>query len=123
MTDLIYKSEYYEIVNAAIEVRRVLGHGFLEKVYENALAIELRERGFQVETQHPISVAYRERPVGDCYADLLVNGEIICELKCAKAITDEHIAQTLNYLKATGKRLAIILNFHRGGVEHKRLVM
>ena len=79
-----------------------MGFGFLEKVYENALVVELREKGFQVEQQKPITVHYRGETVGEYYADILVNGEIILELKAGKSIANEHIAQTLNYLKATG---------------------
>ncbi len=123
MEKILFKEESYEIVGAAIEVWKTLGYGFLEKVYENALAIELRERNCRVEQQKPVKVYYHGQVVGDYVADIVVNDTILLELKSAEAIADEHIAQTLNYLKATGMRLAIILNFGPDKLEHKRLVM
>lgn len=123
MSELLFKEEYYEIVNAAIQVRKTLGYGFLEKVYENALLIELRKRGLTAQQQKPISVFYEGQVVGDFYADILVNDQIILELKVGEAIAKEHIAQILNYLKATGIRLGILLNFGPKGVEHKRYVV
>jgi len=123
MENIIFKEESYEIVGAAIEVWKTLGYGFLEKVYENALAIELRERNCRVEQQKPVKVYYHGHVVGDYVADIVVNDTILLELKSAETIADEHIAQTLNYLKATGIRLAIILNFGPDKLEHKRLVM
>jgi len=123
MSELLFKEEYYEIVNAAIQVRKTPGYGFLEKVYENALLIELRKRGLTAQQQKPISVFYEGQVVGDFYADILVNDQIILELKVGEAIAKEHIAQILNYLKATGIRLGILLNFGPKGVEHKRYVV
>jgi len=122
MTKLIFKEEYYQIVNSAINVWKTLGYGFLEKVYENALYIELNESNFQVEQQKAIKVYYNNKIVGDYCADLLVNNKILLEIKTCKAIAKEHIAQVLNYLKATGIRLGIILNFGPEKLEHKRLV-
>ena len=122
MTKLIFKEEYYQIVNLAINVWKTLGYGFLEKVYENALYIELRESNFQVEQQKTIKVYYNNKIVGDYCADLLVNNKILLEIKTCKVIAKEHIAQVLNYLKATGIRLGIILNFGPEKLEHKRLV-
>lgn len=123
MEKIVFKEESYEIVGAAIRVWKSLGHGFLEKVYENALAIELRNRECRVEQQKPIKVYYEGHVVGDYLADIVVNDSILLEIKCAKAIADKHVAQTLNYLKATGIRLGVILNFGPEGLEHKRLVM
>ncbi len=122
MTDLLFKDECYRIVGAAIRVRKTLGYGFLEKVYENALGIELLAEGFRVEQQKPVRVFYNGTMVGDYVADVIVNGEILLELKSAKSLTDEHQAQVLNYLAATGMRLAILLNFGPTGLDHKRLV-
>jgi GxxExxY protein len=123
MANILYKEQSYEIVGAAIQAWKTLGYGFLEKVYENALAIELRKRNCRVEQQKPVEVYYDGHVVGDYVADIVVNDTILLELKSAEAIADEHIAQTLNYLKATGIRLAIILNFGPEKLEHKRLVM
>ena len=120
---IIFKEESYEIVGAAIRVWKTLGYGFLEKVYENALVIELRKRDFRVEQQEPVKVLYEDQLVGDYVADIVVNDAILLEIKSAQFIADEHVAQTLNYLKATGIRLGIILNFGPEQLEHKRLVM
>ena len=104
-------------------MHNVLGPGFLEKVYENALMIELGKRGIVAEQQKPIAVHYEGHVVGDYFADIIVADRIILELKAAKAIDDSHIAQTLNYLKATGLRLGLILNFGPSKMEFKRIVL
>lgn len=111
LKDLIYKEEFYEIKQACIEVRKILGNGFLEKVYENALKKELERQGFKIEQQKEILVYYKDFVVGQYFADLIVNEKIIIELKCATEITSLHKAQLLNYLKATGYKLGIIINF------------
>jgi GxxExxY protein len=120
---ILYKEESYKIFAAAIQVWKTLGYGFLEKVYENALAIELRGRGMVCEQQKPVKVHYSGYIVGDYMADIVVDGKIILELKSARAIDDAHIAQTLNYLKATGLRLALILNFGPEKMESKRMIL
>jgi len=123
MTELIYKDEYYRIVECAIKVWKTLGYGFLEKVYENALAIELRKNGFDVQQQVPVKVHYESDIVGEYIVDIQVNGEIVVEVKTCKAVANEHRSQTLNYLKATQKPLAVLLNFGPTLKEHKRLVL
>ncbi len=120
---ILYKDLSYEIVSAAIEVWKTLGYGFLEKVYENALMIELHQRKISCEQQHSIRVRYKGENVGDYIGDIVVNGEIILELKSAKTIDDAHIVQTLNYLKATSLRLGLILNFGPYKLEFKRVVL
>lgn len=120
---ILYKEESYKIFAAAIQVWKTLGYGFLEKVYENALAIELRGRGMVCEQQKPLKVHYSGYIVGDYMADIVVDGKIILELKSARAIDDAHIAQTLNYLKATGLRLGLILNFGPERMESKRMIL
>lgn len=120
---ILFKEESYEIVGAAIRVWKTLGYGFLEKVYENALVIELRKHDFRVQQQTPVKVHYEGQIVGDYVADIVVNDAILLEIKSAQLIADEHVAQTLNYLKATGIRLGIILNFGPERLDHKRLVM
>lgn len=99
------------VIGAYYHVYNTLGYGFLEKVYEHALTLELRSRGFAVATQHPITVWYKGIPVGEYFADLLVNECVIVELKSAVALTDADEAQLINYLKATGIEVGLLLNF------------
>ena len=110
------------IIGAAFKVSNELGIGFLEKVYENALAHELRKAGSDISQQVGVAVRYDGVVVGEYFVDLLVEREVIVELKHAKALTDAHLAQTLNYLKATGKQLALIINFGTSRVQVKRVV-
>ena len=111
------------IITCVYRVSNTLGSGFLEKVYENALAIELRKNGLKVEQQHPIRVFYSSEPVGDFAADLLVEDCVIVELKAARSLDDIHSAQCLNYLKATGLTICLLVNFGRPRVEIKRLIL
>lgn len=99
------------IINAFYKVYNELGFGFLEKVYENALALELESTGLRVGRQRPIKVHYLGRQVGDYYADLMIEGLVIIELKCAEALCEAHEAQLLNYLKATDIEVGLLLNF------------
>ena len=99
------------------------GGGFLEKVYENAMAVELTSRGINVEAQKDIQVYYKGSLVGTYIADLLVKGDVIVELKSVEILTEVHEAQLLNYLKATGKQLGLLINFGKSKVEHKRFVV
>ena len=98
------------------------GGGFLEKVYENALVMELREVGPKIAQQSPVKVHYKGESVGDYVADILVEGQIILEVKAVKHIDEVHQAQLLNYLKATGLKLGLLLNFGSLRLEIKRLV-
>jgi GxxExxY protein len=102
-------------------VLNTLGAGFLEKVYENALAHELRKSGLTVAQQQAITVTYDGVVVGDYSVDLLVEGTIIGELKAIKALDKTHMAQCLNYLKATGLRLCLLLNFGNPRLEIQRV--
>ena len=99
------------IVKAFYYVYGELGIGFLEKVYENALALELRERGFQVQQQLPVKVFFKEQEVGDYFADLMVEETILVELKVVETLMHKHEAQLLNYLKASEINLGLLLNF------------
>ena len=110
------------IIGAAFQVSNTLGCGFLEKVYENALAYELRKHGYQVEQQFYINVRYDNVVVGQYVADLLVDNEVLVEIKAIKCFDDIHVAQCLNYLKATGKTICLLLNFGSPKVEVKRIV-
>jgi GxxExxY protein len=109
-------------IACAYSVSNKLGCGFLEKVYENALAHELRKAGLAVVQQHPVQVLYDGVVVGDYVADLLVADEILLELKAVKAFDEIHSAQCLNYLRATGKRVCLLINFAKPKVEVKRFV-
>jgi GxxExxY protein len=120
---ILYGEKSYQLVAATIQVWKTLGYGFLEKVYENALAFELRKRSIGVELQKPLKVQQEGCTVGDYVADMVVDGKIIVELKSAKAIDPTHVAQTLNYLKATGLRLGLILNFSPKELQFKRVVL
>jgi GxxExxY protein len=117
-----YNSLTDQIIGCAFTVANKLGVGFLEKVYENALAIELKKAGLKVCCQYPIKVHYEGFLVGDYVADMVVNDEIVLELKAVKSFEDSHLAQCLNYLKATGKRLALLINFGNSKTQIKRVI-
>ena len=112
-----------QILGYAVEVIRTLGCGFLEKVYENALSIELQHTGLNARQQAPIPVRYRGQDVGEYYADILVDDRVILELKTAKMLDRSHQAQLLHYLKATGFRTGLLLNFGRPTLGIKRMVL
>jgi GxxExxY protein len=113
----------YAINGAVFEVNRILGSGFLEKVYENALLVELKQNGIKAQTQAPIKVTYKEAVVGDYIADILVDDRVIVELKTVERIERIHEAQLLNYLKATGIKVGLLVNFKNAKAEIKRLVL
>jgi GxxExxY protein len=96
-SDLRFGEITEKIIGCAFDVINELGTGFLESVYEKAMAITLQEMGFRVQCQHPIHVHFRQRIIGEFYADLFVEGKVIVELKAAKAIAPEHQAQIINY--------------------------
>jgi GxxExxY protein len=100
-----------DIINAFYKVYNTLGYGFLEKVYENALALELAERGHIVKQQLPIQVYYEGKAVGEYFADMLIDDKVLLELKAVESIAKEHEAQLLNYLKATKIEIGLLLNF------------
>ena len=112
----------YKIRGAIFEVNRILGHGFLEKVYENALMIELPKRGLSAECQVPIEVEYKGEIIGEYFADIIVDGQVILELKSIDSLQKVHEAQLLNYLKATGYRIGLLVNFTYPKAEIKRFV-
>ncbi|MDG5467614.1 GxxExxY protein [Deltaproteobacteria bacterium IMCC39524] len=110
-----------EVLGACFEVANELGSGFLESVYEKALLIALRKKNISVVTQAPVTVTFRGQQVGSFFADLLVEDEVIVELKAVKALVPEHLAQVINYLKATGLETALLVNFGSRKVEYRRL--
>ena len=125
MTDLLLKDEVYAIVGAAIEVHRELGPGFLEAVYQEALEIELKERGIPFERQKVLAISYKGHRLAKEYvADLICFGQIVVELKAIEQLSGKDEAQALNYLKATGLRVSLLINFgSHGKLEWKRFVL
>ena len=111
------------VIGAAYKVSNTLGSGFLEKVYENALAIEIRKSGLQVVQQQQIQVKYEGAIVGEFVGDLLVQNEVLIELKAAKSLDEIHLAQCLNYLKATGLKVCLLINFGNPRIEIKRVML
>ena len=110
-----------KVIGAFYEVYNVLGHGFLEKVYEVALAVEFSRRGLKFGRQFPIQVCYKGEDVGNYVADFLVEGEVIVEVKAMIGIGGGEEAQLLNYLKATGKSVGLILNFGKKAEVRRRI--
>lgn len=110
-SNLVYGDVTDEIIKQYYHVYNTLGYGFLEKVYENALRVSLSKNGFDVKQQWPIEVHFEQEPVGDYFADLLIDNRVIVEVKAADAISPKHEAQLVNYLKATGMQVGLLLNF------------
>jgi len=113
----------YEINGAIFEVNKILGSGFLEKVYEHALMVELRNRGLVAENQVPVNVRYKGKLVGEYFADIIVENQVILEIKSIESLQKIHEAQLLNYLKATGHKIGLLVNFTHPKAEIKRFVM
>jgi GxxExxY protein len=112
-----------QIMKAAFEVSNTLGCGFLEKVYENALALELRATGLEVQQQVPIRVLYRNETVGEYCADMVVENAVLVETKATEKDSPVFVAQTLNYLKATRLPVALLLNFGQPRLSYRRLLL
>ena len=122
MNLLAHEELTQEIIGSAFEVHNTLGYGFLERVYQKALQAELVARGLSVEIEYPIKVSYKGNPVGEYFADLLVNKTVIIELKTATEYNPKDEPQLLNELKATGIQIGLLINFGRTKVGFKRLV-
>lgn len=120
--ELLFKDEVFAIVGAAMEVHSQLGPGFLEAVYHAALKLELTARGIPFESEKPLSIYYKGRKLSTEYqADLVCYGKIVVELKALDRLSGKEEAQVLNYLKATGFRVGVLINFgSRGKLEWKR---
>src|SRR6266700_4068647 len=112
-----------KVLGAAFEVSNILGSGFLEKVYHRALLTELRMRGIRVTGEVSFTVTYKGHSVGEYFADLLVEDVLVVELKCAERLANEHTAQCLNYLRASGLTLCLLVNFQKPKVEWRRIVL
>lgn len=110
-----------KIINAFYKVYNTMGYGFLEKVYENALNIELKNMGLDVSQQNNIKVFYENHEVGNYFADIIVNNQVIMEIKAAESLREDHKAQLINYLKATDKEVGMLLNFGKKA-EFKRII-
>ena len=123
MDDLIHESVTFQVIAAIIEVHKILGFGFLETVYEKALLKELRLRGLKAEPQKEIRVFYKDEEVGSYYADIVVNDDIILELKSVEHLNNAHKAQLLNYLKCTGMKVGLLVNFGKEKAEYKRFAL
>lgn len=124
MENIIYKSEVYEIVGVCMEVHRVLGHGFLEIVYKDALEIEFRDNQVPYEREKEFQIHYKGHRLGRSFhSDFFVMDKIILEVKSTKeGLSNEYLTQTLNYLKASGCKLGILVNFGQSSLEYKRLI-
>jgi GxxExxY protein len=122
MAKILHKELSYAIVGAAMEVHRILGPGFLEAVYQAALAHELALRNIRYEQFKRLPVTYKGIMVGDYVADFMVEDKVILEIQAVSILHPRHEAQAINYLTATGFRLAILLNFGSGSLQHRQLV-
>ena len=110
------------VLGAVFEVSNTLGAGFLEKVYERALLHELRLRGMHAVAQVSYPVLYKGQSAGEYYADIIVDSTVVIELKCVERLGKEHLAQCLNYLRASGREVCLLINFQKPTVEWKRIV-
>jgi GxxExxY protein len=125
MTEIIYKDESYEIMGACFEVYKEMGCGFLEPVYQECLGMELRRRAIAFVAQLELVLHYKDQPLEQRYKpDFVCYEKIILEIKAVKNLADEHRAQVHNYLKATGLRLGLLINFgHYPKVEYERIAL
>jgi GxxExxY protein len=122
MVELLYKELTFTVIGAAMEVHRILGPGFLESVYQAALERELSLRGILFERKVKLPVTYKDILIGEYEADLVIDGKFIVEIKASSKFNVSHHAQAMHYLAATGLRLALLLNFGTGSLEHRRVI-
>ncbi len=124
MPELLYKPEVFGIVNAAMEVHRELGHGFLEAVYQEALELEFNDRRIQYVREKPLNIIYKGRQLNKEYsADFVCYDKIIVELKALAELNSMHESQLINYMKATKLRVGVLINFGAPSLEFKRFVL
>ncbi|MFZ4854796.1 MAG: GxxExxY protein [Desulfuromonadaceae bacterium] len=117
---MIHEELTERILKACFEVSNELGCGFLESVYLKALLLALSQSGLKAEAQKPLTVMFRGQIVGDFFADIIVEDTILLELKAVKALAPEHLAQVMNYLKATGIEVGFLINFGTPKLEYRR---
>ena len=122
MTELLYKQLTFAVIGAAMEVHRLLGSGFLEAVYQKALAHELRARNIPFQEQVHLPIVYKGELIGDYIADFVIDAKFIVEIKAASRLNSTHQAQAMHYLAATGFRLALLLNFGATSLQHHRVI-
>jgi GxxExxY protein len=123
-TNIIYKDDSYRVIGKCMEVHNELGHGFMEIVYKDALEIVFKQDHILYEREKDYEVWFRNVLLRHkFYADFVVLDKIILEVKCVAWLTNEHVAQTINYLKVSRNKLALLVNFARGRLEYKRLVL
>ena len=118
---MLYEDLTSRVIEAAFEVSKELGHGFLESVYEKSLQVALMQKGLEVRLQVPLSVTFRGVSVGSFFADMIVEDKVLIELKAVTRVLGEHKAQVINYLRATGLEVGLLLNFGTPKVEYYRL--
>ncbi len=122
MVELLYKELTFAVIGAAMEVHKILGSGFLEVVYQAALERELTIRGIPFEQKVKLPVTYKEVVIGIYEADLVIDKKFVVEIKAVSKFNAGHQAQAMHYLTATGLRLALLLNFGTGSLEHRRII-
>lgn len=122
MVELLYKEQTFAIIGAAMEVHKILGPGFLEAVYQAALERELALREIPFEHRVKLPVTYKDVVVGTYEADLVIDKKFVVEIKAVSKLNASHQAQAIHYLTATGMRLALLLNFGNGSLEHRRII-
>lgn len=122
MAEIVYPELSYRVMEAVFAVHKELGPGFVESVYENALMEEFRSKGLKFENQKNVTVKYKGKKIGGHKLDLLIEDKIALELKAVEFFCAHHKAQLLSYLKATGYKLGILVNFSKARIEYKRIV-
>ncbi len=120
--DLLYPDLSYEIIGALLAVYKALGPGLPEKVYQRAVAEELRRRGIKFQEQVPVKIIYEGIPIGIYYADFVIEDKIVLELKTYRFFSRKNIDQTVGYLKSLKLQLGMLANFTRNGLEYKRII-
>jgi GxxExxY protein len=123
MAELVHGDATYAIIGAAMEVHRELGPGFLETIYQRGMEAELRRRGMSFESQRRILVRYKGETLAEHVLDLVVDGRVVVELKAVKELTDQHLAQTLSYVRASNLPLGLLINFAKRSLQHRRVVL
>jgi GxxExxY protein len=121
MADLLHKKITDDILKVYFDIYNQLCYGFLEKVYQNAMYFELKNKGYKVEAQTPIKVYLKGQLIGEYYSDLLIENKVIIELKACEVLMNVHVAQLMNYLKATEIEVGLLLNFGEEA-EFKRII-